>query len=47
MVPALYILVAAFFLVYIPVANPVYAGAGLGLTAVGVPVYLYWRRSRA
>lgn len=41
--PALYILLAAFFLVYIPVSNPKYAGFGLVLTALGVPAYLAWK----
>ena len=44
--PALYLLVSSFFLVYIPVANPTYAGLGLGLTLLGVPAYLFWRRAR-
>jgi APA family basic amino acid/polyamine antiporter len=46
-VPGLYVAVACFFLVYIPVANPQYAGLGLGLTLLGVPAYFFWRRSRA
>jgi APA family basic amino acid/polyamine antiporter len=46
-VPALYVAVACFFLVYIPVANPLYAGLGLGLTLLGVPAYFFWRRSGA
>jgi APA family basic amino acid/polyamine antiporter len=41
--PALYVLVSAFFLVYIPVADPRNAGLGLGITALGLPAYLYWR----
>ena len=45
--PALYVLVSSFFLIYIPVANPVYAGLGLGLTLLGVPAYLFWRRGAA
>jgi len=44
--PALYILVSAFFLVYIPVAEPRNAGLGLGITALGLPAYFYWRRAR-
>lgn len=44
--PALYVLVSAFFLVYIPVADPRNAGLGLGITALGLPAYLYWRRGR-
>ena len=45
--PALYILVSSFFLVYIPVANPTYSGRGIGLTLLGIPAYLYWRRASA
>jgi APA family basic amino acid/polyamine antiporter len=45
--PALYVLVSSFFLVYIPVANPTYAGLGLGLTILGVPAYLYWKNTAA
>ena len=43
-VPLLYVAVAAFFLVYMPVADPRNTGLGLLLTAAGVPAYLYWRR---
>ncbi len=45
--PALYVLVSSFFLVYIPVANPTYAGLGLGLTVLGIPAYLYWKKASA
>jgi APA family basic amino acid/polyamine antiporter len=45
-VPILFVAVAVFFLVYIPVANPRYTGLGLLLTAAGIPAYLYWRRHR-
>jgi len=45
--PALYVIVSAFFLVYIPVADPRNAGMGLILTALGVPAYLYWKAHRA
>jgi uncharacterized membrane protein YccC len=45
--PALYVAVACFFLAYISVANPSYAGLGLGLTLLGVPAYFFWRRSGA
>lgn len=45
--PALYVLVSAFFLVYIPVADPRNAGLGLLLTAVGIPAYVFWRRRQA
>ena len=44
--PALYVLVSAFFLVYIPIADPRNAGLGLGITALGLPAYLHWRRAR-
>jgi len=45
-VPALFVAVALFFLVYMPVADPRNTGLGLLLTASGVPAYLYWRRHR-
>jgi APA family basic amino acid/polyamine antiporter len=45
--PTLYVLVSSFFLVYIPVANPRYAGLGLILTLLGVPAYAFWRGSRS
>jgi basic amino acid/polyamine antiporter, APA family len=45
-VPLLFVVVALFFLVYMPVADPRNTGVGLLLTAAGVPVYLYWRRHR-
>jgi APA family basic amino acid/polyamine antiporter len=45
-VPLLFVAVAAFFLVYMPVADPRNTGLGLLLTAAGVPAYLYWRRHR-
>jgi len=45
LVPALYVVVAAFFLAYMPVADPRNTGLGLLLTAAGVPAYLYWRRA--
>ncbi len=41
--PALYILVSFFFLVYMPVSDPRNSGMGLVLTALGVPAYLYWK----
>jgi APA family basic amino acid/polyamine antiporter len=46
-VPAVFVAVALFFLVYMPVADPRNTGLGLLLTAAGVPAYLYWRRARA
>jgi APA family basic amino acid/polyamine antiporter len=45
-VPLLFVAVASFFLVYMPVADPRNTGLGLLLTAAGVPAYLYWRRHR-
>jgi APA family basic amino acid/polyamine antiporter len=45
--PALYVLVSAFFLVYMPVADPRNTGMGLALTALGLPFYLYWKGHRA
>jgi APA family basic amino acid/polyamine antiporter len=45
-VPLLYIAVAAFFLAYMPVADPRNTGLGVLLTAAGVPAYLFWRRRR-
>ena len=45
-VPLLFVVVAAFFLVYMPVADPRNTGLGLLLTAAGVPAYRYWRRHR-
>jgi APA family basic amino acid/polyamine antiporter len=46
LVPLLYMAVAAFFLVYMPVADPRNTGLGLLLTVAGLPAYLYWRRQR-
>jgi APA family basic amino acid/polyamine antiporter len=43
-VPLLYVGVALFFIVYMPVADPRNTGMGLLLTAAGVPAYVYWRR---
>jgi basic amino acid/polyamine antiporter, APA family len=42
--PALYVAVSAFFLVYILIGDPRNSGLGLVLTLAGVPAYLYWRR---
>jgi basic amino acid/polyamine antiporter, APA family len=44
--PALYVLVATFFLVYILIGDPRNSGLGLILTASGLPFYLYWRGRR-
>ena len=43
-VPLLFVTVAVFFLVYMPVADPRNTGLGLLLTVAGVPAYLFWRR---
>jgi APA family basic amino acid/polyamine antiporter len=43
-VPLLFVAVAVFFLVYMPVADPRNTGLGLLLTAAGVPAYLFWKR---
>jgi basic amino acid/polyamine antiporter, APA family len=45
--PALYVIVSAFFLVYILIGDPRNSGLGLGLTLVGVPAYLYWKKRQA
>ena len=45
--PALYVLVSVFFLVFILMGDPRNSGMGLLLTALGLPAYLYWRRQRA
>ena len=42
--PALYVVVSAFFLVYILIGDPRNSGLGLVLTLAGLPAYLYWRR---
>jgi len=44
-VPLLYIVGSVFFLVFILKGDPRNSGMGLLLTALGVPGYLYWRRS--
>ena len=44
LVPLLFVGVALFFLVYMPVADPRNTGFGLLLTAAGLPAYAYWRR---
>jgi APA family basic amino acid/polyamine antiporter len=45
--PALYVLVSAFFLVYILIGDPRNSGLGLVLTLSGLPFYWHWRRQRA
>jgi basic amino acid/polyamine antiporter, APA family len=44
--PALYLLVSAFFLYTILIGDPRNAGIGLGLAALGFPAYIYWSRKR-
>ena len=44
--PALYLVVSVFFLVFILKGDPRNSGLGLVLTALGLPAYLYWRRRR-
>jgi APA family basic amino acid/polyamine antiporter len=46
LLPILYVSVSVFFLVYIPVADPRNSGMGLILTALGIPLYLYWKAHR-
>ncbi len=43
LVPLVYLAIAAFFLVYMPVADPRNTGLGLLLTAGGLPAYWSWR----
>jgi len=44
LVPLLYVAIAAFFIAYIIVGDPLNSGKGLFLMATGVPVYFYWKR---
>jgi APA family basic amino acid/polyamine antiporter len=46
--PALYLLGAAFFILYILIGDPVASLIGIGLVAVGFPAYaIFRRRARA
>ena len=45
--PLLYVAVSGFFLFFILKGDPRNSGMGLLLTALGLPAYLYWRRSRS
>lgn len=45
--PALYILVAAFICAVLLIEKPVYTYPGLFIVLAGVPVYYLWRRQRA
>jgi APA family basic amino acid/polyamine antiporter len=44
--PALFVLAAAFVVYSSIVSNPRNAAIGAGLIALGIPAFLYWRRSR-
>jgi APA family basic amino acid/polyamine antiporter len=44
-VPALFLIVAVFFLIFIAVGDPRNAGVGLVVILAGVLPYFYWRRS--
>ena len=46
LVPLLYLVIAAFLLVFIAVGDPGNAGLGTVLIAAGVPFYWYWRKTR-
>jgi len=46
LVPLLYLVIAAFLLVFIAVGDPGNAGLGAVLIAAGVPFYWYWRKTR-
>ena len=46
LVPLLYLVIAAFLLVFIAVGDPGNAGIGAVLIAAGVPFYWYWRKTR-
>jgi basic amino acid/polyamine antiporter, APA family len=43
--PGLYILAALALMVVLLVEKPLYTGAGLVIVALGIPIYLVWRRS--
>ena len=45
--PALYLLIAVPFLVYVVQGAPEATGVGLLLVLSGIPVYLWWRRPAA
>ncbi len=47
LLPALYILVAAFICAVLLIEKPVYTYPGLFIVLAGVPVYYLWRRRRA
>lgn len=43
-IPALYILVAAFILIILLIYKPLYTWPGLAIVLLGVPVYYLWKR---
>ena len=43
-VPILYIIVYGWFLVYVYLGNPAESLIGLGIIALGIPVFYYWSR---
>ena len=47
LVPALFILVAAWLVVNTVMTNPVESGIGLALIALGLPFYFYFKRKQA
>ncbi len=42
--PALYMLAVAAIMIILLVQRPLYTGCGLAIVAIGIPVYLLWRR---
>jgi APA family basic amino acid/polyamine antiporter len=46
-VPILYIIVYGWFLVYVYRGNPAESLIGLGIIALGIPVYYYWKRKES
>jgi len=46
-VPILYIIVYGWFLVYVFLGNPAESLIGLGIIALGIPVFYYWSRKES
>jgi basic amino acid/polyamine antiporter, APA family len=46
-VPILYIIVYGWFLVYVYLGNPAESLIGLGIIALGIPVFYYWKRKES
>jgi APA family basic amino acid/polyamine antiporter len=46
-VPILYIIVYVWFLVYVYLGNPAESLIGLGIIAMGIPVFYYWNRKES